>query len=404
MTGFNQERLGRLNTWLHSLVDTGRYPGVSLFINQEGVPVFSGAYGKRDIEHNLAFTQDTVARIYSMTKPIVSAVLMQYVERGEVHLAAPLSDFLPEFSTMFALTPTSKTIDDVEHSRTPSLHELLLHTSGLSYGFNPGLVGEAMEARKVFRPDGRPLANHVSDLATLPLAFIPGTKWEYSVGIDVIGRVIEVISGKPLDQILRERIFDPLNMDETGFTVPKVCKDRFAACYVLQSNDGMQLSRAGGQSLPYELFDANEGSFFHRPSIYFGGGGLVSSAKDFLKFVEMLRLDGIAQNGQILSPKTVQFMKKNHLGRDIASYGATSFAEQPMHGMGFGIGGSVVIDPGATSVPSSLGDYGWGGMASTFFWIDPIHSISVVFFTQLIPSSAYPTRAELKALVQSALN
>lgn len=400
MGGFSVDRLARISGWMQGYVDTQRYAGCSVLVSQGGSEAFYHDCGLRDIEADAPWTRDTVARIYSMTKPITSAALMILVERGLVHLDAPVSDFIEGFANPRCLIEGARDISQTEPCAVPTLHQLLTHTSGLSYSFNPGLVPEAMaEAKLDFSPSSRSLEAVADRLAVLPLVFHPGARWEYSVGIDVIGRVIEVISGKSLETFLTDELFAPLGMNETRFTVPRAAKDRFAALYTPLAGDSFDLSAVGASENTLRQVDGAAASPFYTSNTHSGGGGLVGTIDDYLKFAEMLRAGGKG----ILSPHTISFMMRNHLGGDIASMGPSSFAEQPMKGTGFGIGGSIVLAPGLTGVPSSEGDFAWGGMASTFFWVDRARDMSVIFFTQLMPSSAYPTRAQLKALVHGAL-
>ncbi len=401
---FDPAALPRIHDWMQRYVDQRKYAGSALLIHHRGREAVFHVCGRRSIEKDLPFRRESLVRIYSMTKPVTSVALMMLVERGLFHLDVPVSEFLPEFQTMRALIPGATHIDQTEAAPTPSLHQLLTHTSGLSYPFNPGLLPEAMdELDLIFAPNQGPLADRVEVLSALPLAFQPGQRWEYSVGIDVIGRVIEVVSGQPLDRFLSEHIFDPLEMGETGFSVPEGAGDRFASLYTPLEGDAMALNeaRTGGDSL--RLVDCAGESPFEAATTFSGGGGLISTIDDFSRFAEMLRNRG-AQNGvRLLGPSTAAFMMRNHLPGDIASMGPQSFAEQPMDGTGFGIGGAVVLDPARLRCPGSVGDFGWGGMASTYFWIDQTNEFSVIFFTQLSPSSSYPSRAELKALVHGAL-
>ncbi len=400
MDSFDKDRLGRIKTWMQSYVDTRKYAGCSVLIAQGGEEAFYHECGARDLEAGLPWQRDTVARIYSMTKPITSVAMMILVERGLVHLDAPVSDFVDGFNDSRCLIPNASDIDQTEPCAAPTLHQLLTHTSGLSYSFNPGIVPEAMHAGKLdFGPSRSSLAEKCDALAQLPLAFQPGTRWEYSVGIDVIGRVIELISGMTLEAFFHKEIFDPLGMSETGFTVPSALQSRFAALYTPLAGDSFDLNAARKSEETLRLADAAEGSPYLTTKTHSGGGGLTGTIDDYLKFTEMLRVGGQG----ILSPNTLNFMMRNHLAGDIASMGPSSFAEQPMHGMGFGIGGAVVMDPARAGVPGSVGDFSWGGMASTFFWVDPVHDLSVIFFTQLSPSSSYPSRSQLKALVHGAL-
>nr|WP_106608820.1 serine hydrolase domain-containing protein [Shimia abyssi] len=387
-----------------ALVADRKYPGCSVLIARQGDIVFDHATGLRDIDADLPFARDTVARIYSMTKPVTTVALMMLAERGLFHLDAPVSDFIPAFADCHALIPNASRIDQTEPCAIPTLHQLATHTSGLSYPFNPGVLPAAMEAQDlIFGPSQGPLSDMANQVATLPLAFHPGQRWEYSVGIDILGRVIEVVSGQSLDMFLRTEILDPLGMSETGFSVMPGTQDRFAALYTPLAGDAFDLNSAQTGADTLRLTDTPTDSPFLNASMYSGGGGLVGTIGDYLRFTEMLRSGGALGEAHLLSPSTTRFMMSNHLPGDIASMGPSSFAEQPMDGMGFGLGGAVVLDPGRARAVGSVGDFSWGGMASTFFWIDPVHDLSVVFFTQLSPSSSYPTRPQLKALVHAAL-
>jgi CubicO group peptidase (beta-lactamase class C family) len=402
----DRNRLGRINNWQSSYVNDRKYPGSSVLIHRGDDEVYFNACGSRNIEADLPFTRDTVARIYSMSKPITSVALMTLVERGLISLTTPLSDILPEFSQCRALVPDAQNCEQTIDCAAPTLQQVLTHSSGFSYGFNTGLLAGAMQDQKIsFDGRGPDLADMVRKLAKLPLAFQPGTRWEYSVGIDVIGRVIEVVSGKSLGDYLRQEIFEPLNMSETGFSVAAGTGDRFAAMYTPLAGDPMDLNNVGSTTDAdrLRLADAPDGSKHHCKQMHSGGGGLVGTIDDYIKFVNMLRRGGAANTHQILSPATLNFMMQNHLPDEIAAMGPTSFAEQPMHGMGFGIGGAVVLDPARAGTLGHIGDFSWGGMASTFFWVDRELDMSVVFFTQLSPSSSYPARGELKALVHGAL-
>ncbi|WP_415402931.1 serine hydrolase domain-containing protein [Tateyamaria sp. SN3-11] len=238
-------RLARIPTWAQRYVDARKYAGLSVLIRQGGEEVFFDAQGLRDISAETPFARGTVARIYSMTKPVTSLVLMMLVEEGRLHLDAPLSRFLPEFATPRALVPGATTLSETQPCAVPTLHQLLTHQSGLSYAFNPGLVPEAMDAEKVFFSPGSPAsADQCAALAQLPLAFAPGARWEYSVGIDVIGRVIEVVTGQSLSEVFQSRVFDPLGMRETAFAVPTHARDRFAALYTPLAGNAMALGSA----------------------------------------------------------------------------------------------------------------------------------------------------------------
>ncbi len=397
-------RLNRIADWMERYVEARKYAGSSILICEGGTERYFHACGQRSIENDLPWERDTVARIYSMTKPVTSLAIMKLAEGGLFHLDAPVSQFIPAFSDMQALIPGAQRIDQTEPAAPLTLHHLLTHTGGLSYPFNPGLVAREMEERKImFNPNQGPLAPMVDRVAEIPLAFQPGAHWEYSVGIDVLGRVVEVVSGKSLDRFLSEEILSPLGMTETAFRVPEGVGDRFASLYTPLAGDAMALNaaRSGGETL--RLVDQAGHSAFQTTQMHSGGGGLVGTIDDYMRFAEMLRQGGALNGERVIGESTLDFMMRNHLPGDIASMGPQSFAEQPMDGVGFGLGGAVVIDPARSRTPGSVGDFSWGGMASTFFWVDRTNALSVVFFTQLSPSSSYPSRAELKALVHGAL-
>lgn len=399
----DQAQLEHLKAWQKRYVDQKKYAGSSVLIKEQGDEVFFHATGLRNIEEDQPFSRDTVVRIYSMTKPVTSVAMMILLERGMFHLDAPVSDFIPEFRVMQALVPGATSIDQVEPSRSPTLHELLTHTSGLSYPFNPGVLAQAMaEKDLMFKPGQGALAAMAAQVASFPLAFQPGSRWEYSVSTDILGRVVEVVSGKTLADFFQSEIFAPLSMTETAFRVPELAGDRFASLYTPLAGDAMALNSAETGQNSLRLIDRHGASDFETAEMMSGGGGLVGTIDDYMKFAEMLRLRGKYANGRIISPQTADFMMQNHLPGDIASMGPQSFAEQPMDGMGFGLGGAVVLDPALARCAGSVGDFSWGGMASTFFWVDRALDLSVVFFTQLSPSSSYPSRAELKSLVHGA--
>ena len=400
MTTFDPARLNRIGTWMQTYIDARRFAGASVLVAQGGKEVYYHNCGMRDVAANQPWQRDTVARIYSMTKPVTSVAIMMLAERGVFHLDAPLSDFIPAFSDMKCLVKGATSIEQTEPCATPTLHQLLTHTSGLSYGFNPGVLGAEMVAQHIeFRGDKLTIAQMADKVAALPLAFAPGTRWEYSVATDVLGRVIEVVTGKTLEQFFVDEIFDPLGMNETRFVVPEAAKDRFAACYTPLAGNAFSVGKVDKGADTLRQLDGADKSPFLTPQIQSGGGGLVGTIDDYLKFTEMMRTGGAG----LIGPKTLDFMMRNHLGGDIASMGPRSFAEQPMEGMGFGLGGAVLLDPGRARAPGSIGDFSWGGMASTAFWIDPVFDLSVIFFTQLIPSSAYPARPQLRALIHGAL-
>ncbi len=392
--GFDADRLSRIDAWMQSYVDQGKFPGASALIARGGEIAYLASVGERNREQHLPFELDSIVRIYSMTKPVASTALMMLIGAGKVHLDATIDQFLPGFSRPRALIAGATSIDQTEPCSVPTIRHLLTHTSGLTYSFNPGLLSEHYAEQKIdFSPGAGGLGAMTERVAGLPLAFEPGSGWLYSVGIDVVGRIIEIISGQTLQAWLAENIFEPLEMVDTAFGVPASKADRFAHCYAFTPSDSLK------------LIDPAIGSQFGADKVdtFSGGGGLVSTLSDYFRFAEMLRRGGEFNGVRLLSSRSVRFMTQNHLGCDIASMGTPSFAETPMRGTGFGIGGSMVLDASYAGVPGSVGDFGWGGMASTYFWIDPVEALTAIFFTQLVPSSTYPNRAQFKALVHDAL-
>lgn len=393
--GFDPGRLARIRPWMRRWVDQGKFPGAQVLIARRGQIAYCDCVGQSDIEQAKPWRRDTIVRLYSMTKPVVSVALLTLYEDALCHLDTPVDAVLPEMADRQVLIPEATSLDQVRPAETRlTLHHLLTHTSGLTYGFNEGLLAAAMRENQVnFSAKAGNLAASVKALAALPLAFEPGTRWNYGVSTDVIGRVIEVISGLPLDRFLTERIFEPLGMRDTAFAVPDDRLDRFAACYEETDAEAMKLMESPRAS----AFRAGQVRQFS------GGGGLTSTIDDYLIFAEMLRSGGALGPVRMLAPKTVEIMTSNALRGDLASMGQPVFSEVSFDGIGFGLGVAVTLDPAIAKTAGSKGDYGWGGLASTMFWVDPLAEMTAIFFTQLVPSSAYPNRKEMRALVYSSL-
>jgi CubicO group peptidase (beta-lactamase class C family) len=391
-------RLARIDRHLQEhYVGPGKIAGCQALIARRGEIVHQTVLGHRDVARQRPMTEDTIFRIYSMTKPIASVALMMLFEEGRFALFDPVHRFLPAFRELgvyvqgrypaFATRPTE---------RAMTVHDLLTHQSGLTYGFMQRTNVDAAYRRCGIgeHKEGDTLAGLIDTLAGLPLEFSPGAAWNYSVSTDVVGRLVEVISGQPLDRFLAERIFDPLGMRDTGFAVPAASRERFAACY----------TRGPGKKLVLE--DDPEDSRWGRDVTFFsGGGGLVSTAQDYLRFCEMLRGGGALEGTRLLSPKTLGLMTRNHLpgGRDLTACALGQFAETRYEGQGFGLGFSIVLDPVTARTTASGGSFGWGGAASTIFWVDPAESLVGIFLTQLIPSRTFDFRGQLQAIVYGAL-
>lgn len=392
--GFDGERLARLDAVLHRYVDEGRLPFTILQIARHGEVAHRDVYGFADVETRAPITDDAIVRIYSMTKPVVSVACMMLVEEGHFHLDNALSRYIPEFADAHVWAGTQH--DPVPVERPVTVHDALTHLSGVTAGFMPGPVAERYRRAglgDLLRGPTGTLADVCATIARLPLVAQPGTKWEYGHSTDLVARVVEVVSGMELDEFCRTRIFEPLRMHDTGFWCPREQAHRLPALYARTLTERLrQIDGAGTQSRGLA-----------RPTFLSGAGGLYSTLADYSRFVEMLRRGGELDGTRLLSPRTVAFMTRNHLpgGRSLGDDAA--FLESTPHGTGFGLGFAVVLDPGQTHQLGNPGEYYWGGAASTVFWVDPVDDVTVVFLTQLLPSSTYPLRPLLRAGVYQAL-
>ncbi|MFF1612114.1 serine hydrolase domain-containing protein [Amycolatopsis sp. NPDC058278] len=394
--GFDAARLSRIDAHFDRYVEDGRLPGWLAVVSRRGRIVHLGRGGHRDVEAGSPVETDTLWRIFSMTKPITSVAAMMLAEEGLLELDDPISRWLPEFASPRVYVKGSALAPLTEPATSPiRVWHLLTHTAGLTYGFHHGHPVDAIYRAAGFEwgtPRGLDLAACSSQWASLPLVFQPGTEWNYSVATDVLGRLVEVVSGLPLDEFFASRIFTPLGMTDTGFVASS--PSRLAAMYVRDPSSG----RATRNDAFGRLGTA-------RPDCLSGGGGLVSSAADYWRFTEMLRRGGDLDGVRLLSPRTVSLMASNHLpGRvDLEAFGRPLFAEMPFDGHGFGLGFSVLEDPVKARTLSSAGEFAWGGAASTAFWVDPDKDLTVGFYTQLLPSSTYRLRPQLRQLVYQAL-
>ena len=394
--GLSALHLDRITRWMRHWVDSGRLPGLLVAVVRGDRLVRFETHGYRDVENGRAVEPDTIYRIYSMTKPITTVAALMLYEEGRFQLDDPVADFIPAFAdTRVFASGDAETFTTVPLERPITVHDLMIHTSGLTYGFQHEHAVDALyrKRRIEFNADVGPLADLVEAAAAQPLVFQPGTRWNYSVSTDVLGRLVEIWSGVPLDAFFADRIFGPLGMRDTGFQVPEGQGHRLASNYLRRTDgDGLALADPGG------------GSRFLEPAATLsGGGGLVSTAADYLRFMRMLRGRGVLEGARLLGRKSVDLMTMNHLPGDLVDMGRPRFAEMPFAGVGFGLGVSVLLDPARARILGSPGEYAWGGMASTTFWIDPAEDLMVLLLTQLMPSSAYPIRRELRVLTYQAL-
>jgi CubicO group peptidase (beta-lactamase class C family) len=396
--GFDPGRLARIDRHFRRYVDDGLLPGWLTTVSRHGKLVHVSRYGRRDMEAGLPVEEDTRWRIFSMTKPITSVAAMMLFEEGAFDLTDPISRWLPEFAGPRVYVKGSALRPLTEPATEPiRVWHLLSHTSGLTYGFHHAHPVDAMYRAAGYEwgtPRGKDLAACCEDWASLPLVFQPGREWNYSVSSDVLGRLVEVVSGSPLDEFFAERIFAPLGMTDTAFSVEDGQLDGLAALYVPEPGTRKAVRN-----------DAFGDAIKHKPACLSGGGGLVSTAADYHRFTEFLRRGGELDGARLLGNRTVRLMTRNHLpgNVDLESYGRPLFAEMPFNGFGFGLGFSVLLDPAEAKSLSSTGEFAWGGAASTAFWVDPVEDITVQFFTQLLPSSTHPIRQHLRQLVYQSL-
>jgi CubicO group peptidase (beta-lactamase class C family) len=396
--GFDPTRLARIDAHFARYVNEGKLPGWLLAVTRGGKVAHVARYGRRDVENDLPIEDDTVFRIYSMTKPITSVAAMMLYEEGLFELKDPVSRFIPSFADVRVFTGgTAEAPGTVPAAEPVRMWHLLTHTAGLTYGFHRSHVTDEIYRDHGFdfsSPRDADLEVVCDTLAGLPLVHEPGTRWNYSHATDVLGRVVEVLAGLPLDRFFDERILDPLEMTDTSFWADGDKADRLAALYI-PTPGTLQAMR----------YDPIGDATLKPPRYLGGGGGLVSTAHDYLRFVGMLRGGGQLDGVRLLSSRTVAYMATNHLpgGVDLEQFGQSGFAETAFDGIGFGLGFSVMLDPAAAKTLSSVGEYAWGGAASTAFWVDPVEDITAVFMTQLLPSSTYNIRPQFKTLVKQAI-
>jgi CubicO group peptidase (beta-lactamase class C family) len=402
--GFDATRLDRIDRRLARWVDAGQLPGFLVTVARHGRLVHVGKYGHRHVENGLPVTDDTRWRIFSMTKPITSVAAMMLYEEGAFELTDPIAEWLPEFAEprVYVAGSDLKAVTVPATERVRVWH-LLTHTSGLTYGFHRAHPVDGMyraAGHEWSTPPGADSAEVCRQWASMPLLFEPGTEWNYGVSTDVLGRLVEVVSGQPLDEFFQQRIFGPLGMADTSFGLRETDDlESLARLYV--ATPGQPGGPSSGMTFN-ETFDAGAHS---KPEFLSGGGGLVSTAGDYLRFVELLRRGGSYDGGRLLGPRTIAHMVRNHLpgNAELESFGRPLYAETPLRGVGFGLGFSMVLDPVRYGVVASAGDYSWGGAASTAFFVDPVEDLTVTFYTQLLPSSTLPIRPYLRTLVHQAL-
>jgi len=395
--GLSTGRLKHIDAFLDAkYVQTGKLPFVMTMVARKGEVAHHGFSGLMDEARGKTVEADSLVRIYSMTKPLTSVLFMMLVEEGKVALDQPVHTLIPSWKTLGVYAGGWDMMQSTPCARPMQMVDLLRHTSGLTYGFQQRTnVDAAYRKHNIGVFDKQiSLDATVEALAALPLEFSPGEAWNYSVSTDILGYLIGKIEGKPFEQVMKDRLIDPLGMVDTDFQVKDSERGRLAACSAINAR-GERILQDDPEKSPY----------LQPPVLVSGGGGLVSTAADYLKFCQMMLNGGEAGGVRFLSPKTIALMTSNHLpgGADLPQLSRSLFSEVAYDGVGFGLGFSVTMDPARTLLPGTAGEYAWGGAASTAFWIDPKEELIVIFMTQLIPSSFYPIRRELRTLAYSAI-
>ena len=422
-SSLSEERLNKITKHIaENYINTNKYIGTLTAIYKNDNIAFLDIQGLQDRERNIPLKRDSIFRIFSMTKPITSVAMMILYESGKFQIDDPVHKFIPLWKNLKVYKsgkyPDFKTTTTLN---TMTIKDLLSHQSGLTYGFQM-----KSEIDKAYREIGigrmeslntnQSLADMITALKDVPLEFNPSTAWNYSVATDVLGHLIEIISGKSFDDFLKENIFNKLGMKDTDFFVPKEKLNRFTANYLfnmgepMDSSGTLPLRKVDRHSIesgnPILIDDPLMSLYNRKPSFLSGGGGLVSTLDDYMNFATMLLHNGEFKGQQILSKKTIDLMTSNHLegNRDLlSSTHANTASETTLAGIGFGLGFQILMNPAKNQINSSVGEYGWGGAASTTFWIDPSEELITIFLTQLIPSTTYNIRRELRTLVYSSL-
>ena len=393
--GVSAERLERISEVSKSYLADDKVAGIATMVSRNGKIIYAKAFGERGVDDSKTLKIDDLFRIYSMTKPIVAVAAMQLYEKGMFHLSDPISKFLPELAELSVM--------DEEGNLTPneepiSMQQLLTHTAGFSYGFSNSKVDQEYNKAELWR--SKDSDDFIKRVAALPLHYKPGERWHYSIAVDLTGVIVERLSGMGLDEYLQTQIFEPLGMVDTFFEVPKKKMKRFLP------NHYYDYGEKSLKTVQETKEKYNAMSNYEDVSMFSGGGGLVSTAMDYMLFMEALQNGGSLNGNRILGPKTLQYMIRNHLSGSIEQKGGAG--ENPLdeasnNGFGFGLGFGLVTNSVNNSIIGSEGEYNWGGAAGTVFWIDPVENISVVSMIQLM-SSPWKLREDLKVAVYQALD
>ena len=393
--GFAAERINRITEHLDkNYIAPGKIAGCQTLVARHGHVAYFKSLGLMDRERRKPMTDDTVFRLYSMTKPITSVALMTLFEHGHFQLNDPVSRFIPAWRDHKVwVSGEGSSMETAVPARPMTMRHVLSHTGGLTYGATNHPVDRAYREVGVGRGTGETLSGFADKLAKVPLRYQPGERWMYSLSTDVCGYLVEAISGKTFDQYLQETIFDPLDMKDTSFMVAPRKADRFAANYERQADKSLKL-----------IDDPERSNYLKQPTFYSGGGGLTGTTADYLRFCEMLRRGGELDGVRILGPRTIELMHLNHLagGKDLSAMAIGAFSETAYEGVGFGLGFAMTLGQVEAGALGG-GDYYWGGAASTIFWVDPKEDMVVIFMTQLMPSATFNFRGQLRNIIYSAI-
>ena len=393
--GFDPARLERITAHLNAAyIEPGKIAGCQVLVSRHGQPAYFRSLGLMDRERQKPMADDTIFRIYSMSKPITSVALMTLYEQGHFQLNDPVHRFIPEWREQKVWVSGDADAMELTLPESPmTMRHVLSHTAGLTYGATNHPVDKAYRRHGVNRDRSETLRTFIEKLALVPLRYQPGERWMYSFATDVCGYLVEAISGKPFDQYLQEPIFDPLGMGATSFWVRPEKLPRFAANYQREPDKTLKL-----------IDDPERSTYRSNPSFFSGGGGLTSTTADYLRFCEMLRRGGELDGARILGPRTIDLMARNHLagGKDLTQMAIGAFSETAYEGVGFGLGFAMTLDE-VDAGSLGEGDYYWGGAASTIFWVDPLEDLAVIFMTQLMPSATFNFRGQLKNIIYSSI-
>jgi CubicO group peptidase (beta-lactamase class C family) len=393
--GFAPERINRITDHLDkNYIAPGKIAGCQTLVARHGHVAYFKSQGLMDRERRKPMTDDTIFRLYSMTKPITSVALMTLFEQGHFQLNDPVTRFIPSWRDHKVwVSGEGGSMETVAPARPMTMRHVLSHTGGLTYGATNHPVDRAYREAGVGRGAGETLSGFADKLAKVPLRYQPGERWMYSLSTDVCGYLVEAISGKTFDQYLQETIFDPLDMKDTSFMVAPRKADRLAANYERQADKSLKL-----------IDDPERSNYLKQPTFFSGGGGLTGTTADYLRFCEMLRRGGELDGVRILGPRTIELMHLNHLagGKDLSQMAIGAFSETAYEGVGFGLGFAMTLGQVEAGALGG-GDYYWGGAASTIFWVDPKEDLVVIFMTQLMPSATFNFRGQLRNIIYSAI-